>query len=150
MTLSWPHEETLYGSGQCKRYRELLKEFKENYLKENAVHIDELKTHFDRMMNDPMKPSLHALHDTFIALSAHGLPMPEEATDEKLYQLERHAMNLWFEGYRLDKQLARLAIGRFLSELRAQLKQVLSTSDHPLKMAVYSGMCHLLIRDRTI
>ena len=136
------HEETLIGSGQCKRYRQLLKEFKNQYRANSAEHIETMKRKHAQLLQDPAKPNLHALYDTFIAQWAHGMPLPDTGvTPEDIFELEQHAYNLWFDSLQKEKQVARLAVGRFVNEWKAMLQSVVRKEGEyaQLKLSVFSG-----------
>lgn len=136
----WPTDETLYGDGQCARWRQLVKQFKDSYRQSQSAHIAQMKLHFARMLKDEAKPNLHALYDTFIAQKAHGIELPQELKDERhLLDLEQHANNLWFRVYQKQEEAASLGIGRFLKELKAEMEGVLQDDKSDRKMSIYSG-----------
>ena len=78
------------------------------------------------------------MYDTFIALHAHGLPLPEGVTEKDIVDLEKYANSLWFTGYSRDDTLVKLGVGRFLGELKEFMDKTVENKSG-VKMAVFSG-----------
>lgn len=141
----WADEETLFANSSCRRFEQLLHEFQESYKKQQSEHIHKLEDKYQRLLNEPTKPNLHALFDTFIAMEAHERPLPAGVHAPELLELEKHSMQLWFQVYNERLQASRLAIGRFLHEMLQgqhgmdQAVKGAKASSAYTKFAIYSG-----------
>jgi acid phosphatase len=128
----------MYANGQCKKWRHIVNKFKDAYRKSNTEHIKQMQAKHNHFLSDTTKPNLHALYDTFIAVYAHGMPLPSGLKPADIVELEIHAQNLWFEVYRKNQEAVRLSIGRFVNELKHKMdKRVNGESE--VKIAVYAG-----------
>lgn len=141
--LSGNERENLFGDNGCRQWRKQLNSFKQRYKEEQFDHIERMKHKNRHFLADHDKPSLHALYDTFIALYAHGFPLPKGVSERDVIDLEKHANNLWFEVYQKNDKAVRLGIGRLVGEISEILnhkkKELESNFEDGLKLAVFSG-----------
>jgi acid phosphatase len=129
-------EENLHADGTCKKYYQLLKEFRKSYKASCSTQISSLKNRFSEYLKE--QDSLHGIYDTFIAKMAHGYPLPPDISYKDMYDLEKHVFTNWFELASTDPLVARLSIGRALGEMCQKFEDV-SKGNSSLKLAIYSG-----------
>ncbi|RIA89614.1 histidine phosphatase superfamily, partial [Glomus cerebriforme] len=136
--------ETLHQSAKCKRLMKLIRQFNEfsksRYESDLQYLTDKLKPIINEVKLNS-NPSLNGIFDTVTAAKANKISIPKEFTDEIVDKIDEISTGEWFYGFYETLEMRRLAIGRFLAELREIiLSKVNNTSEtKDLKFAIYSG-----------
>ncbi|PJF18631.1 hypothetical protein PSACC_01557 [Paramicrosporidium saccamoebae] len=117
--------EDMYGSIECQKYHSILAQHAERFARENAASISNLHKSIPSIFHAPnlygQKPSMYEIFDILFSRREHNLPLPKEVDNKIMDQLEQLTTNEFFTLFNESKEATRLAVGRFLREIDANL-----------------------------
>ncbi|TPX53276.1 hypothetical protein SeMB42_g00892 [Synchytrium endobioticum] len=137
-------DETLYPVRECKYLDALSKMLRKDLLQQGNGDIDKaFARHANFDSGFPKKGDLefnhlNSLYDNFICLQAHGEPLPAGVTNQDVLELEQMVVKYWWGVFK-NAELARMAIGRFVKDLKDRMEDSIANPETSVKLAVYSA-----------
>ncbi|KAJ3283041.1 hypothetical protein HK104_010578 [Borealophlyctis nickersoniae] len=134
--------ENMHPGMGCTALNAASKYFRRAVQAQKAEEMTELLNRFKHLGADSSKPSLrqiHRLYDLSACLHAHDMPLPKGVTVKDLEQMEKLTNDQWWMIYDSSEDLARLAIGRMLKDLKTRIDAAVNGSSDAVKLALFSG-----------
>ncbi|CAG8647703.1 13666_t:CDS:2 [Acaulospora morrowiae] len=135
-----PYAENLYANQNCKRFFNLLSEFRSTSSLRHESKLKSLTEKLKPIVNEvsfSSKPSCNEL-----LAKSNGIPIPKEFTADVIDDLNAVSTGRSFGGFEEIPELRRLGIGPLLFELRDQMLSKIGNSKESaknLKLAIYSA-----------
>ncbi|XP_004342861.2 hypothetical protein CAOG_07788 [Capsaspora owczarzaki ATCC 30864] len=126
--------ETMYPNySACRRLGEMKKEMQAAPpMTELAKQMEQVRVRTATAMGiDPaqLSSSLHGIYDELVAREAHGLPLPTGVTRDMIKEIELLCVQWWFADLKRALPYRRLAIGRFMQEVLADMLHIAAPTD---------------------
>ncbi|KAJ3178554.1 hypothetical protein HDU85_005161 [Gaertneriomyces sp. JEL0708] len=133
----YPHQSCSSLNAATKAFRRTAKAAMQDEMQEILQRWKHFITPEDRKLN-PLR-QVHALFDTFVCMRAHGMPLPKGVTSEDVDHLADITTRQWWNFYDGSEEMASMAIGRVLKDLKAKIVSAVDGKPDAVKMALFSG-----------
>jgi hypothetical protein len=118
--------------------KNLRHQYHQETLQETKQVYDELKHLGLENLDAEKMNSVHRVYDFFACLEGHGITFPRNVGKDIMHKLEGLAVKQWCRIYE-DTSIAKRAIGRFLPEMTAKIRDAVEDMPSKVKLAIFSG-----------